>query len=141
MSDHDSKRDEGRAGVAKAANDVGSGARSLTNWQRLAAAREGNESPNALLASYGIDAAALGSSPTMSSLERRLAFAGEVERDTLGVHRAVSLVVGPVALAVAGVAAVAGAVVGNVAAAVNAAYAANAAYSANVVWTTNWVSG
>jgi hypothetical protein len=118
---------------SKQTSDVGSGARSLSNWQKLAAARDGEGDARAMLGDYGIDAAALGNTK-VASLEKRLAFAGEVERDTLGVHRAVALVVGPVALAVAGAAVLAGAVVGNVTTAVNAIDVAN------VVYQTNWVS-
>ena len=119
-------------------NEVGSGSRSLSNWQRLADTRKGGGDANAMLASYGIDAAALaggGENASLAALERRLAFSGEVERDALGVHRGCELVVGPVAVAIAGVAA------GVVAAAAVAAYAVNAAQTANVAWTTNWTSG
>lgn len=141
MADHDK---DGPATGAKAGASVGEGGRSLSNWQRLSTARQGGgDDVHALLATYGIDSAAFagGETAALSSLEKRLAFSGEVERDTLGIHRGAALVVGPVALAVAGVVAGVGAAVCAAAAAGNVAYAVNAAQTANVAWTTNWVSG
>ena len=138
-----SEKDKGVSPSAKAeSRSVGEGERSLSNWQKLAAARQGG-GDHALLAQYGVNSAAFsgGGNAALSSLEKRLAFSGEVERDTLGIHRGAALVVGPVALAVAGVVAGVGAAVCAAAAAGNVAYAVNAAQTANVAWTTNWVSG
>jgi hypothetical protein len=137
---------------------VGEGGRSLANWQKLADARRdlaGNDKarssmqsdPRAFLAGYGINAsfAQTGGQASLTSLERQLAFSGGVQRDALGVHRGCELVVGPVALAVAGVAAAVAAAVGAVVAAVTAAVAANVAEAANAVdaanlaWTANAV--
>lgn len=129
----------------KKVDDVGQGDRSLSNWQRLSAARQGasGQDVRGLLGEYGISAAAMGGAdrPSVAALERRLQFEGDVERETLGVHRVASLVVGPVALAVAGVAAGVGAAVCAAAAVGNAAYACNAVQTGNVAWTANWVSG
>lgn len=139
MADHDSDNDKSVASKSteSVGPEVGAGGRSLSNWQRLADTRKSGGDPHSLLASYGIDAAAFaaGDNASLAALERRLAFSGEVERDALGVHRGCELVVGPVAVAIAGVAAGVAAAVGTV------AYAVNAAQTANVAWTTNWVSG
>lgn len=139
----DSDKDKASVSTKKETAAVGEGQRSLSNWQKLALARQDGGGDHALLATYGIDAKALGGGEgrALASLEKRLAFSGEVERDTLGIHRGAALVVGPVALAVAGVVAGVGAAVCAAAAAGNVAYACNAAQTGNVVWTTNWVSG
>lgn len=142
MSD---KTPEKKSASTKNIKDVGEGDRSLSNWQRLAAVRQGGagQDVRGLLADYGIKSAGVAAAdrPSVAALERRLKFAGEVEREALGVHRVASLVVGPVAVAVAGVAAGVGAAVCAAAVAGNAAYACNAVQTGNVAWTVNWVSG
>src|SRR5262249_2279749 len=130
---------------------VGEGARSLANWEKLASARRDlsgsdkaraslQSDPQAFLASYGINAAAFaksGGQMGRGSPRRQLAMSGGVERDAVGVHRGCELVVGPVALAVAGAVAAAAAGVVLVAYAANVAIAANAADVANAVYTVN----
>jgi hypothetical protein len=160
MSEQQSK-DKKSLPVAREVEEpgVGEGGRSLSNWQKLADARRDlaasdksraamQADPRAFLAGYGINAAAFaasGGQAGLTSLERQLAFSGGIQRDALGVHRGCELVVGPVALAVAGVvaavAAAAAAVVAAAAAVVaaNVAEAANAVDAANLAWTSNAV--
>src|SRR5690349_11610644 len=95
-------RDPKSKSVETEQSTVGEGERSLSNWQRLAQTRQSGGDPSQLLASYGIDSQALAGDRGLASLEKRLAFSGDVERDAQGVRRVASLVVGPVALAVAG---------------------------------------
>ena len=144
MSDKEREGGESKK-LGGEAEGVGQGERSLSNWQRLALARQGGggADPRALLANYGVDTAAFagGDRAGLAALERRLAFSGEVERDALGVHRAAALVVGPVAVAVAGVAAAAGVAVCAAAAAGNVAYVVNAVQTANLAYTANATSG